>query len=176
MSDLDDLGGAVESKLRQALRGTSIGIGRADRPRAYGGPGPPARCQWCGSSKLPQGGCGQFVARRSVASDGVVQTTVTVELSPWASQVHCPGESGRAGRDRDPVARHADLETASIPTELDFGRYRHAQEVTDFMSIETGDPRPAPPRRWRWFGTAPPKPASSRSRRDRCPTIGGISR
>ena len=32
----------------------------------------------------------------------------------------------------DPVARHADLETASIPTELDFGRYRHAQEVTDF--------------------------------------------
>ena len=54
-------------------------------------------------------------------------TTVTVELSPWASQVHCPGESGRAGRDRDPVARHADLETASIPTELDFERYRHAQ-------------------------------------------------
>jgi len=39
------------------------------------------------------------------------------------------------------VARHADLETASMPTELDFGRYRHAQEVTDFMSIETGDPR-----------------------------------
>ena len=72
------------------------------------------------TSKLPQGGCGQFVGRRSVASDGVVQTTVTVELSPWPSQVHCPGESGRAGRDRDPVARHADLETASIPTELDF--------------------------------------------------------
>src|SRR6188472_812767 len=87
------------------------------------------------------GRCGQFVGRRSVASDGVVQTTVTVELSAWASPVHCPGESGRAGRDRDPVARHADLETASIPTELDFGRYRHAQEVTDFMSIETGDPR-----------------------------------
>ena len=39
------------------------------------------------------------------------------------------------------MARHADLETASIPTELDFGRYRHAQEVTDFMSIETVDPR-----------------------------------
>ena len=93
------------------------------------------------TSKLPQGGCGQFVGRRSVASDGVVQTTVTVELSPWPSQVHCPGESGRAGRDRDPAARHADLETASIPTELDFGRYRHRQEVTDFMSIETGDPR-----------------------------------
>ena len=37
------------------------------------------------------------------------------------------------------MARHADLETASIPTELDFGRYRHAQEVTDSMSIETGD-------------------------------------
>jgi hypothetical protein len=36
-----------------------------------------------------------------------------------------------------PVARHADLETVSIPTELDFGRYRHAQEVTDTMSIET---------------------------------------
>src|SRR5882762_2852971 len=46
---------------------------------------------------------------------------------------------GRAGRDRDPVARHADLETASIPTELVFGRYRHAQEVTDSMSIETVD-------------------------------------
>jgi hypothetical protein len=45
-------------------------------------------------------------------------------------------ESGRAGRDRDPVARHADLETASIPTELDFGRYRHAQEVTDSMSVK----------------------------------------
>jgi hypothetical protein len=35
------------------------------------------------------------------------------------------------------VARHADLETASIPIELDFGRYRHAQEVTDSMSSET---------------------------------------
>ena len=68
-------------------------------------------------------------------------TSVTVELSPWASQVHCPGERGGAGRDRDPVARHADLETASIPTELDFGRYRHAQEVTDSMSIETVDTR-----------------------------------
>jgi hypothetical protein len=93
------------------------------------------------TSKLPQGGWGQFVGRRSVASDGVVQTTVTVELSPWPSQVHCPGESGRAGRDRDPVARHADLETASIPTELDFGRYRHPREVTDSMSIETVDTR-----------------------------------
>ena len=39
------------------------------------------------------------------------------------------------------MARHANLETASIPTELDFGRYRHAQEVTDSMSIETGDTR-----------------------------------
>jgi hypothetical protein len=68
-------------------------------------------------------------------------TTGTVELSPWASPVHCAGESGRAGPDRDPVARHADLETASIPTELDFGRYRHAQEVTDSMSIETVDTR-----------------------------------
>jgi hypothetical protein len=58
-----------------------------------------------------------------------------------ASQVHCPGESGRAGRDRDPMARHVDLETTSIPTELDFGRYRHAQEVTDTMSIETVDAR-----------------------------------
>ena len=47
----------------------------------------------------------------------------------------------RAGRDQDPLARHADLETASIPTELDFGRYRHAQEVTDSMSIETVDTR-----------------------------------
>ena len=67
-------------------------------------------------------------------------TTVTVEVS-WASQDHCPGESERASRHRDPVARHADLETASIPTELDFGRYRHAQEVTDSMSIETVDAR-----------------------------------
>ena len=39
------------------------------------------------------------------------------------------------------MARHADLETASIPTELDFGRYRHRQEVTDSMSIETVDTR-----------------------------------
>jgi len=39
------------------------------------------------------------------------------------------------------VARHADLETASIPTELDFGRYRHPREVTDSMSIETVDAR-----------------------------------
>ena len=29
------------------------------------------------------------------------------------------------------------VETASIPIELDFGTYRHAQEVTDCMSIET---------------------------------------
>jgi hypothetical protein len=41
------------------------------------------------------------------------------------------------------VARHADRETASIPTELDLGRYRHAQEVTDSMSIETVDARAA---------------------------------
>jgi hypothetical protein len=39
------------------------------------------------------------------------------------------------------VTRHANLETVSIPTELDFGRYRHAQEVTDSMSIETLDTR-----------------------------------
>ena len=36
-------------------------------------------------------------------------------------------------------AGHADLETASIPTEFDFSNYRHAQEVTDSMSIETVD-------------------------------------
>ena len=41
------------------------------------------------------------------------------------------------------MARHADRETASIPTELDLGRYRHAQEVTDSMSIETVDARAA---------------------------------
>ena len=35
---------------------------------------------------------------------------VSVERAP---QVHCPGERGGAGRDRDPVARHTDLETAS---------------------------------------------------------------
>ena len=39
------------------------------------------------------------------------------------------------------MARHADLETASIPTELAFGRYRHRQEVTDPMSIATVDTR-----------------------------------
>ena len=66
---------------------------------------------------------------------------MTVELSPWASQSTARVKVVKPGQDRDPVARHADLETASIPTELDFGRYRHAQEVTDFMSIETGDPR-----------------------------------
>ena len=58
-----------------------------------------------------------------------------------AHRVNCPGESGRAGRDRDPVGRHADLETASIPTELNFGRYRHPREVTDSMGIETVDTR-----------------------------------
>ena len=69
------------------------------------------------------GGYGQFVGRPSVvASDGVVQTIVTVELSPWPSQVHCPGESGRAGRIRTRWHDTSDLETASIPTELDFGR------------------------------------------------------
>ena len=36
-----------------------------------------------------------------------------------------------SARDRDPLARHADLETASIPRELDVGKYRRAQEVTD---------------------------------------------
>ena len=37
------------------------------------------------------------------------------------------------------MGRHAGLETASIPTELDFGRYRHAQEMTDSMRIKTVD-------------------------------------
>jgi len=68
-------------------------------------------------------------------------TTVTVELSPWASQVHCPGERGRAGRDRDrwhdtptskPLASQPDSTSAGTP---------HAQEVTDSMSIETVDTR-----------------------------------
>ena len=59
-----------------------------------------------------------------------------------------------AGRDRDPVARHTDLETASIPTELDFGRYRHAQEVTDSMSIETVATRARGAASVRWFGNA----------------------
>jgi hypothetical protein len=34
------------------------------------------------------------------------------------------------------MGRRAGPETASIPTELDFGRYRHAQEVTDSMRIK----------------------------------------
>ena len=102
-------------------------------------------------------------------------TTGTVELSPWASPVHCAGESGRAGPDRDPVARHADLETASIPTELDFGRYRYAQEVTDSMSIATVDTR----------ARSAAAVSLVRHRPDtrflpiaahRCPTIRGISR
>ena len=102
---------------------------------------------------------------------------MTVELSPWASQSTARVKVVKPGQDRDPVARHADLETASIPTELDFGRYRHAQEVTDSMSSETvGTRAPAAPQRWRGFGTAAPKPASCRSRRDRCPSIRGISR
>ena len=37
------------------------------------------------------------------------------------------------------MTRHADHETARIPTELDFSRYRPAQEMTDAMSIETVD-------------------------------------
>ena len=85
-------------------------------------------CSGAGDPRGPESG--------GDACDDCDRRTVTM-----ASQVHCPGESGRAGRDRDPVARHADLETASIPTELDFGRYRHAQEVTDSMSIETVDTR-----------------------------------
>jgi hypothetical protein len=39
------------------------------------------------------------------------------------------------------VTRHAALETTSIPIKLDFGRYRHAQEVTGSMSIEIVDTR-----------------------------------
>ena len=43
------------------------------------------------------------------------------------------------------MARHADRETASISIEFDFGRYRHAHEVTGCMSInmsiETVDTR-----------------------------------
>jgi hypothetical protein len=77
------------------------------------------------------------------------------------------------------VARHADLETASIPTGLDFGRYRHAQEMTDSMSIETVDARAraaAPVALVALVRQRAPKRASSRSRRDRCPTIRGISR
>ena len=92
-------------------------------------------------SRWPYGSGAGAVDPRGPESEGDDATTVTVELSPCWSQVHCPGESGRAGRDRDPVARHADVETASIPIELDFGRYRHAQEVTDCMSIETVDTR-----------------------------------
>ena len=51
------------------------------------------------------------------------------------------GEDAVSAPGSGPVARHADLETASIPIELDFSRYRHAQEVTDSMSIETVDSR-----------------------------------
>ena len=103
------------------------------------------------------------------------------ECAPAASRAEPPPRAEfrlpalpARGRDRDPVARHADLETASIPTELDFGRYRHAQEATDSMSIQTVDTRASAAARW--FGNAPPKPAYSRSRRDRCPTIRAISR
>ena len=53
------------------------------------------------------------------------------------SQGQLPGRKWSSRPDRDPVAQYADRETASIPTELDFDRYRHTQEVTDSMSIET---------------------------------------
>ena len=68
------------------------------------------------------------------------------------------------------------LETASISTGLDFGRYRHAQEVTDSMSIETVDARARAAAPVALVRQRAPKRASSRSRRDRCPTIRGISR
>jgi hypothetical protein len=41
----------------------------------------------------------------------------TVTMGVAGHRVNCRGESGRAGRDRDPVARHANLETATIPTD-----------------------------------------------------------
>jgi hypothetical protein len=68
------------------------------------------------------------------------------------------------------------LETASIPTELDFDRYRHAQEVTDTMSIETVDTPARAAAAMALVRQRAPKPASSRSRRDRCPSIRGSSR
>ena len=74
------------------------------------------------------------------------------------------------------MARHADLETASIPTELDFGRYRHAQEVTGSMSSETVDTRASADAAVALVRHRAPKPISPRSRRDRCPTIRGMSR
>ena len=102
---------------------------------------------------------------------------MTVELSPWASQSTARVKVVKPGQDRDPVARHADLETASIPTELDFGRYPHAQEVTDSMSIKTVDtPARAAAAVVALVRHRAPKPNSSRSRRDRCPTTRGISR
>ena len=67
-------------------------------------------------------------------------TTVTVELSPWASQVHCPGERGGAagigtGWHDTPTSK------PPAPNRTRLRRYRHAQEVTDSMSIETVDTR-----------------------------------
>ena len=74
------------------------------------------------------------------------------------------------------MVRHAGLETASIPTELDFCKYRHAQEVTDPMSIETVDTRARAAAAVALVRHRAPEPVSSRSRRDRCPTIRDISR
>ena len=74
------------------------------------------------------------------------------------------------------MARHADLETASIPTELDFERYRHAQEVTDFMSIETVDTRASAAAAVALVRHRAPETRFCRSWRDQCPTIRGISR
>ena len=92
-------------------------------------------------------------------------------MSAWWVDQNCHHErhrsSSRAGRDRDPVARHADLETASIPTELDFGRYRHAQEVTDSMSIETLDAHAAAA--VALVRQRAPKPASCRVLASNCP-------
>ena len=71
------------------------------------------------------------------------------------------------------MGRHAGLETASI---LDFERYPRAQEVTDSMSIATVDTRARAAAAVALVRHRAPEPVSSRSRRDRCPTIRVISR
>src|SRR6478736_4815620 len=92
------------------------------------------------TSKLPQGGCGQFDGRRSVVSDGVVQTTVTVERHHgrhrFTARLKVVEPAGIGTRWHDtPTSKPP----ASQPNSTSAGTVTR-QEVTDFMKFETGDP------------------------------------
>ena len=74
------------------------------------------------------------------------------------------------------MARYSDLGTASIPTELDFERYRPPREVPDSMSVETGDPRARAAAAVALVRHRAPETRFVPIARDRCPTIRDISR